>query len=78
MNTKTEQIKSFSSFYFLHFSISFFSKGAGEKGLDWFFSFQDVSNSNFEQILHNGPFDLFDQDLFPGMTKNGFFMQRHA
>jgi len=32
------------------------------------FYFQDVSNSNFEPILTN----LFDQDLFPGMTKNGF------
>jgi len=31
-----------------------------------------VSNSNFEPILHNGPYNLFDQDLFPGMTKHGF------
>jgi len=36
------------------------------------FSFQDVSNSNFEPILHNCPYNIFDQDLFPGMTKNGF------
>jgi len=36
------------------------------------FSFQDVSNSNFEPVLHNDPCNLFDQDLFPGMTKNGF------
>jgi len=35
------------------------------------FRFQDVSNYNFEPILHNGPYNLFDQDLFSGMTKNG-------
>jgi len=36
------------------------------------FSFQDVSNSNFEPILHNDLCNLFDQDLFPCMTENGF------
>jgi len=36
------------------------------------FSFQDVSNSNFEPILWNRPYNLFDQDLFPviKMTEN--------
>jgi len=33
------------------------------------FYFQDVSSSNFEPILHNGLYNLFDQVLFPGMTK---------
>jgi len=33
-------------------------------------SFHDVFNSNFEPILHKCPYNLFDQDLFPGMTKN--------
>jgi len=36
------------------------------------FFFQDVFNSNFEPILHNGSYNPFEQDLFPGVAKNGF------
>jgi len=33
------------------------------KNMEIEFSFQDVSNSNFEPILHNCPYNQFDQDL---------------